>query len=161
MHVIFHCTSSLYVTQTQEVREMKGWPEETLQEWPRKKRKKSRHSPASFSSKGPKHAGNHKDQAVVAAPGPLTVWLCCCNREDIGVFSRIPGKSMSECLVLQSDSPSVWLSLLMERISIDGSECRTFSERSTLSSALIKRRTREVLWLSGFYPQNCHCLTGY
>lgn len=128
-----------------------------------RKRKKSRRSPASCSSKGPKHAGKHKDQAVAAAPGPPTVWLCCCNREDIGVFSRIPGKSMWECLVLQSDSPSVCLSqsLLMERISINGSECRTFSERSTLSSALIKTRTWDVLWLSGFYPQSCHCLKGY
>lgn len=103
---------------------------------------------------GCKHAENHEEQTVAAEPGLLTdtvrqtsaVWLWSCsvvNNEGIKVISGICWNSMSECLILQSDSPPVCLSqsLVMERISINGSECRTFSERSTLSSALIKMRT--------------------
>lgn len=109
------------------------------------------YNPNFIRSKGHKHAENHEEQTVAAEPGLLSdtissqasaVWLCV-NSEGIKDISRIPLNSMSECLILQSDSPPVCLSqsLIMERISINESECRTLWERSTLSSALIKTST--------------------
>lgn len=86
------------------------------------------YNPNFIRSKGHKHAENHEEQTVAAEPGLLSDTISSqASAESIKDISRIPLNSMSECLILQSDSPPVCLSqsLIMERISINESECRT------------------------------------
>lgn len=114
-----------------------------------------------------KPAEKHEEQRAAAEPGWVTdraSAVCLLprsfvNNEGIEVISEIPWNSMSECLIWQSESVCcvcLSQSLVMKRISINGSECRTFSERSTLSSAFIQ--TKACLLFHGML---CYIITNY